>query len=67
MWCYAATNRLKKYLKEHFYFHVSAIFNFLNKATKIEKGFDTYLVNVKSTVKIFSIFVAFLEKMNFTK
>ena len=26
-----------------------------------------YVVNVKSTVKILSIFVAFLESMNFTK
>ena len=37
---------------------------FSKKATKIEKKFhcqfDTYLVNVKSTVKIWSIFVAFL-------
>ena len=45
-------------------------FMFSKKATKIEKNlhrpFDTYLVNVKSTVKIWSIFVAFLENMNFT-
>ena len=27
--------------------------------------FDTYLVNVKLTVKIWSIFVAFIENMNF--
>ena len=44
-------------------------FIFSKKATKIEKHlhcrFDTYLVNVKSTVKIWSIFVAFLENMNF--
>ena len=44
-------------------------FMFSKKATKIEKNihrqFDTYLVNVKSTVKIWSIFVAFLENMNF--
>jgi hypothetical protein len=43
---------------------------FSKKATKIEKNlyhrFDTYLVNVKSTVKIWSIFVAYLESMNFT-
>ena len=41
------------------------------KATEIEKNlhqqFDTYLVTVKSTVKIWSILVAFLENMNFTK
>ena len=44
-------------------------FMFSKKATKIEKNlhrrFDTYLVNVKSTVKIWSIFVAFLENVNF--
>ena len=42
---------------------------FSKKATKIEKIFtvDTYLVNVKSMVKIWSIFVAFLENMNFKK
>ena len=28
--------------------------------------FDTYLVNVKLTVKVWSIFEAFLENMNFT-
>ena len=42
---------------------------FSKKATKIEKNlhhrFDTYLVNVKTTMKILSIFVAFLENMNF--
>ena len=42
---------------------------FSKKATKIEKNlhlrFDTYLVNVKSMVKIWSIFVAFLENVNF--
>ena len=41
---------------------------FSKKATKIEKNlhrrFDTYC-NVKSMVKISSIFVAFLENMNF--
>ena len=39
------------------------------KATKIDKIFTVYLHlqhNVKSTVKILSIFVAFLENMNFT-
>ena len=44
-------------------------FMFFKKATKIEKIFtneiDNYLVNTKSMVKIWSIFVAFLEKMNF--
>ena len=45
-------------------------FMFSKKATKIDKIFTvdltlTYLVNVKSTVKILSIFVAFLENMNF--
>ena len=43
---------------------------FSKKATKIEKIFMVnltlmYLVNVKLTVKILSIFVAFLENMNF--
>ena len=42
---------------------------FSKKATKIDKNlhhaFDTYLVNVKLKVKILSIFVAFLENMNF--
>ena len=37
-------------------------FMFSKKATKI----DETLLNVKSTVKILSIFVAFLENMNFT-
>ena len=46
-------------------------FMFSKKATKIEKFFTvdltlTYLVNVKSTMNIWSIFVAFLENMNFT-
>ena len=56
---------------------------FSKKATKIDKIFTVdlmftkvsvevsistlTLVNVKSTVKILSIFVAFLENMNFTK
>ena len=44
---------------------------FSKKATKIEKNlhrwFETYLVNVKSTVKIWSIFVAFLENMKFKR
>ena len=44
---------------------------FSKKATKIEKNlhrqFDTYLVNVKTTVKICSTFVAFLKTMNFTR
>ena len=43
---------------------------FSKKATGIEylnihRWFETYLVNVKSMVKISSIFVAFLENMNF--
>ena len=43
---------------------------FPKKATKIDKIFTvdltlTYLVNVKSTVKILSIFLTFLENMNF--
>ena len=42
---------------------------FSKKATKIEKNlhhrFDAYLVKFKSTLKIWSIFVAFLENMNF--
>ena len=43
---------------------------FSKKATKIDQIFTvdltlTYLVNIKSTVKIWSIFVAFSEKMNF--
>jgi hypothetical protein len=42
---------------------------FSKKATKIDKIFTmdltlTYLVNIKSTVKIFSIFEAFSENMN---
>ena len=43
---------------------------FSKKATKIEEIFTVYLTpyyvhNFKSTVKISSIFVAFLENMNF--
>ena len=43
---------------------------FSKKATEIDKIFTVnlplkYLVSVKSTVKILSIFVAFLENMNF--
>ena len=30
-------------------------------------GFDTYLINVKTIRKIAQIFVAFSEKLNFTK
>ena len=40
-------------------------FMFSKKATKIDEIF-TYVVSVKSTVKILSIFVAFLENTNFT-
>ena len=42
-------------------------FLFSKKATKIEEIFTVYLTlhNVKLTVKISSIFVAFLENMNF--
>ena len=37
------------------------------KATKIDETFTVdYVVSVKSTVKISSIFVAFLENTNFT-
>ena len=52
-------------------FDIKLMFMFSKKAAKIEKNlhrrFDTYLVNVKLTVKIWSIFVAFLENMNFTR
>ena len=49
---------------------LSLKFMFSKKATKIDEiftvDFDTYyLHNVKSTVKSSSIFVAFLENMNF--
>ena len=37
----------------------------LKKATKIDKIFTIDVVSVKSTVKISSIFVAFLENTNF--
>ena len=40
---------------------------FSNKAKSgknLNHQFDTYLSNVKSTMKIWSIFVAFLENMN---
>jgi hypothetical protein len=43
---------------------------FSKKATKIDEIFTSiwhYVVSVKLTVKISSIFVAFLEKMNFTR
>ena len=42
---------------------------FSKKATKIDEIFtvDLTLCSVKSTVKISSIFVAFLENMNFTR
>ena len=44
---------------------------FSKKTTTIEKIFTvhltlTYLANVKSAVKIWSIFVSFLENMSFT-
>ena len=43
---------------------------FSKKATKIDQNlhrwFDIYWISVKLTVKIFSIFVAFLENMNFS-
>ena len=41
-------------------------FIFSKKATKIDQIF-TYLVNVKSTVKTFSFFLAFLENINCTR
>ena len=43
-------------------------FKFSKKATEIDKIFPSiwrYVVSVKSTVKISSIFLAFLENMNF--
>ena len=43
---------------------------FSEKATKIDEIFTIdwhYVVSVKSTVKISSNFVVFLENMNFTK
>ena len=43
-------------------------FVFSKKATKFEKLYIVDLLHtVKSTVKISSIFVAFIENMNFTK
>ena len=61
--CEQENRRMKektKYLK----------FMFSKKATKIDQIFTVDLtftkLSVKSTVKIFSIFVAFLENMNFT-
>ena len=43
-------------------------FMFSKKATKIDEIFTVdYVVSVKSTGKISSIFVAFLENTNFTK
>ena len=47
---------------------VSLKFMFFKKATKFDEIFTIdlrYVVSVKSTVKISSIFVAFLENMNF--
>ena len=56
--------------KEAFKLGSSLKFMFSKKATKIETNLhhwlDTYLVNVKLTVKVWSIFEAFLENMNFT-
>ena len=42
------------------------MFMFSKKATKIFTLDWQYVVNVKSTVKILSIYVAFLENVNFT-
>ena len=41
-------------------------FMFSKKATKIDEIFTVDVVNVKSTLKISSFFVTFLENMNFT-
>ena len=51
--------------------HSDLKFMFSKKATKIDEIFTVdltlYVVNVKSTVKISSVFVAFLENMNFKR
>ena len=50
-------------------FHSQQSFFFLRRLQKwknLPHRFDVYLVSVKSTVKILSIFVAFLENMNFS-
>ena len=66
--CPSALN-LQKFFSiiETFFSHSRLKFMSSKKATKIEKNlhrqFDSYLVNVKSTVKIWSIFVAFLENI----
>ena len=41
-------------------------FMFSKKTSKIDEIFTVYVANVKSTVKILSTFVAFLENMNFS-
>ena len=56
-------------VKEFPYLEISVKFGFSKKATKIKKSSPSIwhlLHNVKSTVKISSIFAAFLENMNFT-
>ena len=45
------------------FFDIYVKFIFFKKATKIDVY---YICSVKSTVKILSIFVAFLKNMNFT-
>ena len=57
----------KKYPEWSMISSLPVYFNFVfsKKATKIDKS-SPYVINVKSTVKISSIFVAFLGKMNFT-
>ena len=55
---------------QQIFLDISLRFMFSKKATKIDKIFTVdltfYVVSVKSTVKILSIFVAFLENTNFT-
>ena len=57
--------------KFHIFLSIVVKLMFSRKAKRNWKNlhcpFDTYLVNVKSTVKIWSIFVAFLENMNFKR
>ena len=57
----------KKYLRTYvLFFNIVLKFMFSKKATKIDKIFTVDLThNIKSMVKIFSNFVAFLENMNF--
>ena len=51
---------------EFHYLNVQLFWEGRKNLCNLPQGFDIYLVNAKTVGKIVQIFVAFLEKLNFT-